>query len=506
MLSGRVYGLDDSNIVYVLDAATGKDIGKRVRLRGTITRASPVYADGKIFACTTTAWHVLTPTAYWGKDRPGDPLPERRRDLWFAGCFARPDISADHVEHVLHWRGRWQNGGRPSAGNPVAESAITDKTPAQVQVVPAEYLATPGEKVQYKTRLFNAMGQLLKETEATYTVEGPAQIDSRGLFEAGTLPQGPLGGNRYRREVARIGRHRTAPRVPDRDRRLPWKFDFNDDQVPVTWVGARYRHVPRDLDGEHVIAKITTIPKGTRSQAWMGPTNLHDYTIQADVRGSMVFIDVPLAGQLADADKEKDEAGSAATADAPAEKPAGDGKTEKVGKMPDIGLIAQRYTLDLMGASQQVQIRSWTAVLDRFSKSVAFPWKPDTWYTMKFQANVVDGKAVLKGKVWLRGEPEPEAWTIEATDDAPNTEGSPGLFGNASNAELFYDNILVTPSLQRSRGSRSTVSPRELSPIADITTREIQRPLEIDTHRGHLAGRTRTSGLCGLEFWGLPQP
>lgn len=38
------------------------------------------------------------------------------------------------------------------------------------------------------------------------------------------------------------------------------------------------------------------------------------------------------------------------------------------------------------------------------------------------------------------------AWTIEAEDDAPNVEGSPGLFGNASNAELFYDNILVTPT------------------------------------------------------------
>ena len=90
-------------------------------------------------------------------------------------------------------------------------------------------------------------------------------------------------------------------------------------------------------------------------------------------------------------------------------------------------------------------------MLDRFSKSVPFPWKPDMWYTMKFQANVVDGKAVLKGKVWPRGETEPAAWTIEAEDDAPNLEGSPGLFGNASNAELFYDNILVTPAPQNER-------------------------------------------------------
>ena len=111
----------------------------------------------------------------------------------------------------------------------------------------------------------------------------------------------------------------------------------------------------RDLDGEHVIAKITTIPKGTRSQSWMGPTNLHDYTIQADVRGSMVFINVPAAGVAKAGDeKEKDEAGTAAGA---GPGPMGRQRMAKEGKMPDIGLIAQRYTLDLMGASQQVQIR-----------------------------------------------------------------------------------------------------------------------------------------------------
>ncbi len=66
---------------------------------------------------------------------------------------------------------------------------------------------------------------------------------------------------------------------------LPWKFDFSDGQVPATWIGARYRHQIRDVDGNKVMVKVTTIPKGTRSQSWMGPTDLHDYTIQADVLG-----------------------------------------------------------------------------------------------------------------------------------------------------------------------------------------------------------------------------
>ena len=47
------------------------------------------------------------------------------------------------------------------------------------------------------------------------------------------------------------------------------------------------------------------------------------------------------------------------------------------------------------------------------------------------------------GKVWIRGEDEPEAWTVEARDDAPNRAGSPGLYGNANDAEITLDNIRV---------------------------------------------------------------
>ena len=75
----------------------------------------------------------------------------------------------------------------------------------------------------------------------------------------------------------------------------------------------------------------------------MGPSNLHDYTITADVKA---------------------EAGTA--------------------KLPDIGVIAQRYTFDMMGESQQLQIRTWPAQL-RMAKSVAFAWETGTWYTLKFQ-------------------------------------------------------------------------------------------------------------------------
>jgi hypothetical protein len=184
---------------------------------------------------------------------------------------------------------------------------------------------------------------------------------------------------------------------------LPWKFTFDDKQVPGTWIGAAYRHQPKEFDGQSVLVKISTIPKGTRSQSWMGFTSFHDYTIQADLYAS-----------------------------------------GEIDRRADMGLINQRYTLDLMGKGQ-LQIRSWTPRLElRFAKTIPFDWTPGQWYTMKFRSETGTVGVTLKGKVWKRGEPEPTEWTIEATDKTPNLSGSPGLFGNSSVAEFYIDNVEVS--------------------------------------------------------------
>ncbi|MFN9912696.1 MAG: serine/threonine protein kinase, partial [Pirellulaceae bacterium] len=116
---------------------------------------------------------------------------------------------------------------------------------------------------------------------------------------------------------------------------------------------------------------------------------------------------------------------------------------ETTDRLPDFGLIAQRYTLDLQG-SQRLQIRSWTPRLElRFAKTIDFAWEAKTWYTMKFQSQNVDGGVTLRGKVWKRGEAEPEGWQIEATDTTPNIQGSPGLFGNSTDAQFYVDNVSV---------------------------------------------------------------
>jgi hypothetical protein len=229
-------------------------------------------------------------------------------------------------------------------------------------------------------------------------VDGNGKVSATGQFEASasaahvaSMVTAKSG------ELTATARVRIVPN-------LPWKFDFSNGEIPVTWNGVRYRHVPREVDGEKLMVKVTTIPKGTRSQGWMGHSDLHDYTVQADLRASI-----------------------------------------RDGKLPDMGVIAQRYTIDMMGASQQLQIRTWVPTL-RAAKTIPFDWKPDVWYTVKLKAENAGGKAVLRGKVWRKDQAEPKEWMIETVDESPNTAGSPGLFGNATNAEIFVDNISVTPN------------------------------------------------------------
>jgi len=109
--------------------------------------------------------------------------------------------------------------------------------------------------------------------------------------------------------------------------------------------------------------------------------------------------------------------------------------------VPDMGLIANRYTLDMMGYHQQLQIRTWAAEL-RMAKTVPFTWETGTWYTMKMDVQIEGDKAIIRGKVWPRDEAEPAEWSIEAEDPLPNRTGSPGLYGY-SPAEIYYDNLKV---------------------------------------------------------------
>jgi outer membrane protein assembly factor BamB len=400
VVGNRLYVVEDTGELHTLDTETGEEVGESFKL-GTTMRGSLVYADGKVYGCTASGiFHILKPSE--------DGLESVFKTRLPRGHEAGGSVIVSHGRIYLPTTSGLYCLAKPDAEpklRPMNESealpeerpASEDTAVAHLQLIPADAIVAAGSSLQMKVVAYNAFGQRVDlPKDLAYEVSSGGTIDSNGLFQADNSGNHVAATvNVQSGTIKGTARLRVIPA-------FPWKFDFANGEVPITWIGARYRHVARKVDGEPVMVKITTIPKGTRSQSWMGPTNLHDYTISADVK-------------------------------------AVDGAV----KLPDIGLIAQRYTMDMMGESQQLQIRTWTAQL-RMARSVPFAWKAGTWYTLKFKAAMEDGKAVLRAKAWPRGEAEPNEWTLTADDEAPNTQGSPGLFANATNAEVIYDNITVT--------------------------------------------------------------
>jgi hypothetical protein len=186
---------------------------------------------------------------------------------------------------------------------------------------------------------------------------------------------------------------------------LPWEQNFDSmavNTVPPDWTNATMKFIVREVNGNKVLVKTT---EGSsllsRARAYFGPSDLSNYTVEADVSA-----------------------------------------TQKRRQQGDAGVIAQRYVLTLYGNSQSLHIEPWQPETARTVK-IPFAWKPDTWYRMKLSVeNLPDGKVRARGKVWAAGEAEPAAWMIERIDPIPNRQGAPGIFGNAL-AEISFDNIKV---------------------------------------------------------------
>jgi outer membrane protein assembly factor BamB len=430
---GRLYVCDENARLFCLDAKTGKQLWRHSY--GRNAKGSPVLADGKIYVGDVNSrFHIL---------KPGDKKCEELSSQFFASKDSNFDVEINGSPAVsdgrvyfmtseeLYCIGKKGESRGQSATARAAGGGAKGK-PAQLQVVPAEVALAPGGSATFKARLFDAEGNFLKETEAEWSLgpmtpppplpnapppsgpTPPAPPPLKGEIQGGklTVDQTPgQFGNVVAKAEGLTGkaRVRVAPR-------LPYTQDFEkvpEERSPAGWVNTQGKFAVRKVGDNKVLVKLAVNPSPlvARANAFIGPPTLTNYTVQADVLGRQVRED-----------------------------------------MPDAGVVANRYTLMLDGNKQQLRLVSWDA-LPRVDKSFAWPWKPDTWYRLKLTVAVEGDKAVVRGKAWPSEKPEPKEWSIEFTDPAPNREGSPGLYGNATGilggqkgAEIYYDNVMVTPN------------------------------------------------------------
>ena len=412
----RYYQVDAAANLVAFDVNTGKELWQQKL--GTIQKASPVLADGKIYVGTENGkFYILKPGPTGCQILDQDQLePEIKtteasdlgEDLIASNeqIIASVAVSRGRVYLVttknIYCIGKKTKSPALPFQKPIVENAPANASVAHVQVVPADLLIKPGETAKLKVRLFDDHGRFIREeANAAWSLEGLKGTAQNNSFTAAADAGAQAGMIRAAvGNVTGVTRVRVIPPLPiaeDFEKLAPGK-------VPITWLNADGKYAGREMDGSKVLVKNPNPPAFQRTRSLIGPAAWSDYTTEADVRA-----------------------------------------TEKRRQMGDAGIVAQRYELALFGNSQRLELESWQIEPTRTVR-IPFKWKPDTWYHLKLRVeNLPDGKVRARGKAWAKGESEPENWMIERTDPIGNRQGSPGIYAYAP-FEVFFDNITVTPN------------------------------------------------------------
>jgi outer membrane protein assembly factor BamB len=412
----RLYQIDDSANLFAFDINTGKELWKQTL--GTLQRASPVLADGKLYVGTENGkFFILKPGATGCaildevelepvekvelKTGAGDEAIAANEQVLASVAVSRGRVYLVSTKAVYCIGKKTASPALPPVKETI-ENAPADAAVAHVQVVPADLVMKPGETTRFKVRLFDDHGRFIREeANAAFSLEGLKGTAQDNQFtpaaDAGSqagMVKATVGG------AAGVSRVRVIPAPP-----ISENFETVPiDAVPKHWISTGGKYSVREVEGNKVLVKNPNPPAFKRARSFFSPADWSNYTTEADVRA-----------------------------------------VEKRRQMGDAGVVAQRYELAILGSSQKIELRSWQIEEKRTIKK-PFAWKADTWYRLKIQVeNLPDGKVRARGKAWPASESEPAEWMLERIDGLGNHHGSAGIFADAPN-EIFIDNIKVTPN------------------------------------------------------------
>jgi outer membrane protein assembly factor BamB len=405
----RLYQLDGSSELHAYDLETGKTLW--TQQLGTLQKASPVFADGKLYVGTETGtFLIVRPQADRAEILSQVSMPLSKDSVGGSEGTAEQIVSGAAVS-----RGRvfFMTSDAIYAIGPKAAKALTgfatdepalkgEGAPAHVQVSPTELTLTPGQSTKLRVRLFDDKGRFLREDKATWSLEGLKGTVNDGAFTAASDPVDQAG--LIKATVGSVTGQARARIV----RPLPWKEDFEgfaEGSAPAGWISmVTGKFTVAAVGGQKALYKPPDNTLFKRIRAFMGSTTWSNYTIEADVQ-------TPTRRR----------------------------------QQGDIGITAQRYSLILYGTSQRLKLEPWEPETTR-TMTVPFAWKPDTWYHLKLRVeNLPNGGVRARGKAWPTGEAEPAEWQIDKTDPIGNKQGAPGMFIDAEFG-AHIDNISVYPN------------------------------------------------------------
>jgi len=442
LVGDRVYVVAEKGDLCSVDANTGKILW-RLKVGIEQRNSSPLSADGKLYvpilddpetktggqneAGTKGGFYVIQPGDSEGKILSHTALDGR--------CFGTPvayngKVYMQTTRKLYCWGKAGNNPGL--AQEPAADKWPTPGPATQLQIIPSEVLLHPKDVASFRVRKLDANGftvgdvQDVSQVKWASFIPPTARVKStmKGSFNdkgqlVATDDRSPSAGA-FEATLDGIKGYIRGRVLPG----LPIKQDFESFTLsetttnsiepptqfaypPLPWIGARFKFEVRDKDGTKALTKTIDNKFFQRAFVFMGEPDLSNYTIQADV--------------MSDGNKRK---------------------------MSEVGVICQRYLIVLKGNDQKLEVNS---NLERLREPALeapsnFKWSPNTWYTLKARVDTKpDGSGVVRAKAWKRGDPEPEAWTIEVPHKTAHQNGCPGLFGFAPQDQRVYiDNVLVT--------------------------------------------------------------
>ena len=423
---GRLYVISNSGVLHCFDANNGAELWRH--MVGRVGKGSPVWADGHIYVTMANGTfsivrdlgkeaRVVDKMTFRGPGNAtlelfGSPAVANGRVVFFtanemlclgSNAAAKGDsaILADRkvttVSYIAAAKG----------DSPIFAETKIGTVPALLLVRPGEVLLAPGQAQEFHALVYDRQGQLLKTVAAHWSYRGPGgAVDGTGRFQAAAGPKGSIGELTAQFEgLSGAGRVRIVPQLP-----IASNFQaLAGDQLPSWWIGtSKLKYALETVDGVKVLKKLADDrgPIFNRSLVFVTAPLKTGYTVQADLMG-----------------------------------------VAEGHRRGDLGLVNARYNLELLGSTQRLRVVSWVPG-PRFEKQIEFPWEAGRWYTAILRVELEDGRAHLHGKVWPRGQVEPDAWTIEGVDPQPNQEGAAGIYAN-SLAPLYFDNVKISQGVAR---------------------------------------------------------
>jgi len=421
LVGNRLYQVVKTGVLCCVNADTGEVLW-RYKLAPDQLHASPVYADGKLYIpMRNGTFYILRPT---------DTGVTELCKVQLAGeCLGAPAVWNGkiyiHTTQKLYCFGK--RGNCPMPLSPTEEPYPKPGKPVALQIIPAEVLLKPGEKVRFRIRGIDSNGFVTGTYDSTRAhwvkyipptarvrSEMNAAFNERGELVAATSDQSSAGA--FEASIDGLkgyirGRVLPAPPIRETFEEYILSIDHPTESgvifayPPLPWIGARFKFEVREVEGSKVLAKTLDNIFFQRATVFFGPPDAKNYTLEADIMSD------------------------------------GNRRT-----MSTVGLINQRYLIALLGNSQELEVSSNQ---ERVKVAVPFRWAPHTWYRLKTRVDVTpDGSGIVRAKAWKRGDPEPENWTIEVPHKHAHTHGSPGLFGFAPQSlfRVYIDNISATPN------------------------------------------------------------